>query len=142
MPRSATITAEEQAERLETAITDAREVLREIRSASKDLRALLKDARTTIETDIATRMENEVRRQIKELAEQNVVAMRRASDKVISEFDKLGTVLLGVDRGETLEDIVRKVAAMPGRRQVEAYQDNSTIDHDVLGVLEPEESEC
>lgn len=124
--------SDEQAERLERAIEDARELLRDINSASKDLRRTLRETRDLLATDIAARLEGEVRDQLDKLGETTEKQMRISVEKVIGEFDKLGAILLGVDRAEPLEDMVRKVAANPGRNQIEPYDTSVTYDIDAL----------
>jgi phosphoenolpyruvate-protein kinase (PTS system EI component) len=125
------MTPEQQAERLETATATAREVLSELNSAGKDLRATLKDARALLSE---TSWEGEVRAQMTALAKVIEGRINDASENVLAEFKRLGDVLLGVDQGQPLEDLVQQVAAEPGQCRVEAVPGKVAFDVDPLGV--------
>lgn len=126
------MTPDEQAERLEQAVEAARELLRDLNSAGKDLRKTLRETRELLATDVADRIAAEVETGLATLGAVTEEAMRKAVEKVNHEFDRFGAILLGVDQAEPIEDMVRKVAAMPGGRQVERYETDVTYDMDIL----------
>lgn len=126
------MTPDEQAERLEQAIADGRELLRDLNSAGKDLRRTLRETRALLATDIADRLASQVETGLATFGAVTEKAMRAAVEKVNHEFDRFGAILLGVDRAEPIEDMVRRVAAMPGGRKVEPYETTVTYDMDIL----------
>lgn len=125
------MTPEQQAERLEAATANAREILSELYSAGKDLRATIKEARALL---TGTTWETEVRAQMTALA--NVLEGRidEASAKVLSEFKRLGDILLATDQGVPFENLVEQVAAEPGQCRIEAVKGKVAFDVDPLGV--------
>jgi hypothetical protein len=123
--------ARQLAERLERATADARELLSDLHSVGKDLRRTGREIRELIAT-ASTDFETDVATQLNELRETTEEMMTASAEKVFAEFEKLGAVLLGVDRAEPLESMVRKVAAMPGGRQVQRYETTVNYDADIL----------
>ena len=89
----------DEVKRLEAAMDECRELIREAHGVTKDLRAAVRDARAelrTLVTDgVASRIEAEVTQQLDELAQRTAQAIDDATKKVISEFDAFGEALLG-----------------------------------------------
>jgi len=100
---SAAPTSEEDAvsemDRLEAAMSECREMIREAHAATKDLRAAVREARQEARTlaagEVAAQIQAEVSRQLEELAERTGEAVTAATQKVIAEFDRFGEALLG-----------------------------------------------
>ena len=86
-------------ERLETAISECREMIREAHAATKDLRAAVREARQEMRVlaadEVAAHIQAEVSRQLEELGERTGEAITAATQKVIGEFDRFGEALLG-----------------------------------------------
>ncbi|MGO9220167.1 MAG: hypothetical protein ACLP5E_20760 [Streptosporangiaceae bacterium] len=86
-------------DRLETAVGECRELLREAHAATKDLRAAVREAkqelRSLAKDEVAVQMRLEVSRQLEELGERTHEAVDAATQKVIAEFDRFGESLLG-----------------------------------------------
>jgi hypothetical protein len=86
-------------DRLEAAVGDCREMVREAHAATKDLRAAVREAKKELhalaEDEVATRIQLEVSRQLEELGERTSAAVSAATQKVIAEFDRFGESLLG-----------------------------------------------
>jgi chromosome segregation ATPase len=86
-------------DRLETAVAECREMIREAHAATKDLRAAVRDAKREVQDlakdEVAAQVRREVSRQLEELGEQTSAAIGAASQKVIAEFDRFGEALLG-----------------------------------------------
>ena len=86
-------------DRLEKAMGECRELLREAHAATKDLRAAVREAkqelRTLTKDEVAAHMRLEVSRQLEELGERTHEAVDAATQKVIAEFDRFGESLLG-----------------------------------------------
>lgn len=86
-------------DRLETAVGECRELLREAHAATKDLRAAVREAkqelRALAKDEVAAQMRVEVSRQVEELGERTHEAVDAATQKVIAEFDRFGESLLG-----------------------------------------------
>ena len=86
-------------DRLEAAISECREMIREAHAATKDLRAAVREARQEMRTlardEIAAQIQSEVSRQLEELGERTGEAITAATQKVIAEFDRFGESLLG-----------------------------------------------
>ncbi|RBQ21569.1 hypothetical protein DP939_02335 [Spongiactinospora rosea] len=99
---------------IETVCAELRELVREAHGVTGDLRKAVKDARRTVESDIAQTMEAEVKRQVAELGEVTAEAMRNSVAKVGREFDRLEAIFLGADpqskrKGRPpLEDLIRE----------------------------------
>jgi hypothetical protein len=125
------VNPDQQAERLENATTAAREILSELNSAGKDLRATIKEARTLL---TGTTWENEVRAQIAALADVLESRIDEASANVLSEFKRLGDILLATDQGTPFENLVEQVAAEPGQCRIEAVKGKVAFDVDPLDV--------
>jgi chromosome segregation ATPase len=86
-------------DRLEAAISECREMVREAHAATKDLRAAVREAKSEIHAltkdEVAAHIQLEVSRQLEELDERTREAITAATQKVIAEFDRFGESLLG-----------------------------------------------
>jgi Sec-independent protein translocase protein TatA len=86
-------------DRLEAAVGECREMIREAHAATKDLRAAVREAKRELQDlakdEVAAQVQREVSRQLEELGEQTSVAIKAATQKVIAEFDRFGEALLG-----------------------------------------------
>jgi hypothetical protein len=86
-------------DRLETAVAECREMIREAHAATKDLRAAVRDAKREVQglakDEVAAQVQREVSRHLEELGEQTSAAITAATQKVIAEFDRFGEALLG-----------------------------------------------
>jgi chromosome segregation ATPase len=86
-------------DRLESAVSECREMIREAHAATKDLRAAVREARQELRAlakdEVAAQIQLEVSRQLEELGERTGEAITAATQKVISEFDRFGESLLG-----------------------------------------------
>ena len=86
-------------DRLEAAVSECREMIREAHAATKDLRAAVREARQEMRTlardEVAGQVHLEVSRQLDELGERTGEAITAATQKVIAEFDRFGESLLG-----------------------------------------------
>jgi len=86
-------------DRLEAALGECREVIREAHAATKDLRAAVREAKQEVRAlttdEVATHVRAEVSGQLEELEERTREAIAAATQKVISEFDRFGESLLG-----------------------------------------------
>ncbi len=86
-------------DRLEAAMGECREMIREAHAATKDLRAAMREARQELRTlaqdEVAAHIQGEVSRQLEELSERTHEAVTAATQKVIAEFDRFGESLLG-----------------------------------------------
>jgi Sec-independent protein translocase protein TatA len=85
--------------RLEAAMGECREMIREAHAATKDLRAAVREAKQEMrglaKDEVAAQIEVEVSRQLEELGERTHEAITAATQKVIAEFDRFGESLLG-----------------------------------------------
>ena len=88
-----------EVDRLEAAMNECREMVREAHAATKDLRAAVREARQEMralaEDEVAAQVRLEVSRQLQELGERTSEAIAGATQKVIAEFDRFGESLLG-----------------------------------------------
>ena len=86
-------------ERLEVAVGECREMIREAHAATKDLRSAVREAkgelRALAKDEVAAQVQLEVSRQLDELGERTREAITTATQKVIAEFDRFGESLLG-----------------------------------------------
>ena len=86
-------------DRLEAAIGECREMIREAHAATKDLRAAVREAKRELHAlakdEVAAHVQLEVSRQLEELGERTSEAVTAATQKVIAEFDRFGESLLG-----------------------------------------------
>jgi hypothetical protein len=86
-------------ERLDAALEECREIIREAHAATKDLRAAVREAKQEVRAlaadEVAAHVQAEVSRQLAELGERTGEAITAATQKVISEFDRFGESLLG-----------------------------------------------
>ena len=88
-----------EVERLEAAVAECREMIREAHAATKDLRAAVREAKRETQDlakdEVGARLQDEVSRQLEELGERTREAVSTATQKVIAEFDRFGEALLG-----------------------------------------------
>jgi chromosome segregation ATPase len=86
-------------DRLEAAMNECREMVREAHAATKDLRAAVREARQELRAlardEVAAQIQLEVSQQLEELGERTSEAITAATQKVITEFDRFGESLLG-----------------------------------------------
>jgi phage protein D len=86
-------------DRLEAALGECREMIREAHAATKDLRAAVREAKQEVRAlaadEVAAHLQAEVSRQLEELGERTREAVTAATQKVIAEFDRFGESLLG-----------------------------------------------
>jgi Glu-tRNA(Gln) amidotransferase subunit E-like FAD-binding protein len=86
-------------DRLEAAVSECREMIREAHAATKDLRTAVREAKKELSAlakdEVAAHIELEVSRQMEELSERTSEAVSAATQKVIAEFDRFGESLLG-----------------------------------------------
>ena len=86
-------------DRLEAAMSECREMIREAHAATKDLRAAVREAkqeaRALAAGEVAAQIQAELSRQLEELGERTREAVTTATQKVIAEFDQFGEALLG-----------------------------------------------
>ena len=86
-------------DRLEAAMNECREMVREAHAATKDLRAAVREARQELRAlardEVAAQIQLEMSRQLEELEERTSEAITAATQKVIAEFDRFGESLLG-----------------------------------------------
>ena len=86
-------------DRLEEAVSECREMIREAHAATKDLRAAVREAKKEMSAmakdEVAAQIQVEVSRQLDELGERTSEAVSAATQKVIAEFDRFGESLLG-----------------------------------------------
>ena len=85
--------------RLEAAVGECREMIREAHAATKDLRAAVREAKSEIRAlandEVAAHIQAEVSQQLERMGEQIGEAITAATQKVIADFDKFGESLLG-----------------------------------------------
>jgi len=88
-------------DKLEAAIAECREMIREAHAATKDLRTAVREAKKEVREltrdEVAAHLHQEVSRQLEELSERTGEAITAATQKVIAEFDRFGESLLGKD---------------------------------------------
>ena len=86
-------------DRLEAAISECREMIREAHAATKDLRTAVREAKKELreltKDEVAGQVHSEVTRQLDEVRERTSEAVTAATQKVIAEFDRFGESLLG-----------------------------------------------
>jgi len=79
-------------DRLEAAMSECREMIREAHAAVREAR---QEARALAADEVAAQIQAEVTRQLEELGERTGEAVTAATQKVIAEFDRFGEALLG-----------------------------------------------
>jgi phage protein D len=88
-----------EVDRLEAAVAECREMIREAHAATKDLRTAVREAKQEIraltQDEVTAQLRQEVSRQLEELGERTSEAITAATQKVIAEFDRFGESLLG-----------------------------------------------
>jgi len=86
-------------DRLEAAMSECREMIRDAHAATKDLRAAVREAKQELNAlthdEVAAQVRQEVSRQLEELGARTGEAITAATQKVIAEFDRFGESLLG-----------------------------------------------
>ncbi len=104
-------------DRLEAALGECREMIREAHAATKDLRTAVREAKQEVRAlaadEVAPHLQAEVSRQLEELGERTREAVTAATQKVISEFDRFGESLLGKET-YWQKASGRRAAARPG----------------------------
>jgi chromosome segregation ATPase len=90
-----------EVDRLQAAIAECREMIREAHAATKDLRTAVREAKKEVHDltrdEVAAQLQQEVSKQLDELGERTCAAVSTATQKVIAEFDRFGETLLGKD---------------------------------------------
>jgi hypothetical protein len=93
------VVTESEIDRLEAAMAQCRELIREAHAASKDLRTSVRDAkdelRALAKDEVAGQIHDEVTRQLIQLGERTQESIGAATQKVLAEFDRFGESLLG-----------------------------------------------
>jgi len=88
-----------EVDRLEVAVGECREMIREAHAATKDLRTAVREAKKEMSAlardEVAAQVQAEVSRQLEELGMRTSEAISAATQKVIAEFDRFGESLLG-----------------------------------------------
>jgi hypothetical protein len=88
-----------EVDRMEAAVAECREMIREAHAATKDLRTAVREAKREVQDlakdEVAAHIQGEVTRQLDELGERTREAVSAATQKVIAEFDRFGEALLG-----------------------------------------------
>jgi hypothetical protein len=86
-------------DRLEAAMAQCRELIREAHAASKDLRTSVREAKDELRAlandEVAGQIQHEVSRQLTELRDRTQESIGAATQKVLAEFDRFGESLLG-----------------------------------------------
>jgi len=86
-------------DRLEAAMNECREMIRDAHAATKDLRTAVREARQEVRAlasdEVSAQVRLEVSRQLDELGERTAEAITVSTQKVIAEFDRFGESLLG-----------------------------------------------
>jgi Glu-tRNA(Gln) amidotransferase subunit E-like FAD-binding protein len=81
-------------DRLEAAMSECREMIREAHAATKDLRTAVREAKKELrelaKDEVAGQVHSDVTRQLDEVRERTSEAVTAAAQKVIAEFDRLG----------------------------------------------------
>jgi hypothetical protein len=88
-----------EVDRLEAAVAECREMVREAHAATKDLRTAVREAKSEIRAltndEVAAHIQAEVSQQLEVMSEQIGEAITAATQKVIADFDRFGESLLG-----------------------------------------------
>ncbi len=88
-----------EVDRLQAAVAECREMIREAHATTKDLRNAVREAKRELrdlaKDEVAAHIQDEVSRQLEELGERTSEAVTAATQKVIAEFDRFGESLLG-----------------------------------------------
>ena len=120
-------------DKLEAAIAECREMIREAHAATKDLRTAVREAKKEVQAlgrdEVAAHIQHEVSRQLEELGERTRAAVDAATQKVIAEFDRFGESLLG-------KETYWQTAS--GRRSA-ARPDTDVLSPDILPSLPSED---
>ena len=86
-------------DKLEAAVSECRETIREAHAATKDLKAAVREAKQELRAlardEVAAALRLEASQQLEELGERTGEAIAAATQKVITEFDRFGESLLG-----------------------------------------------
>jgi chromosome segregation ATPase len=120
-------------DRLEAAVSECRETIREAHAATKDLKAAVRAARQELRAltraEVAAQLRLEASQQLEELGERTGEAISAATQKVITEFDRFGESLLG-------KETYWQTAS--GRRSA-ARPDTDVLSPDILPSLPSED---
>jgi len=88
-----------EVDRLEAAVAECREMVREAHAATKDLRTAVREAKSEIRAltneEVAAHIQAEVSQQLEVMSDQISEAITAATQKVIADFDRFGESLLG-----------------------------------------------
>jgi phage shock protein A len=88
-----------EVDRLEAAVAECREMVREAHAATKDLRTAVREAKSEIRAltndEVAAHVQAEVSQQLEVMSDQISEAITAATQKVIADFDRFGESLLG-----------------------------------------------
>jgi Sec-independent protein translocase protein TatA len=88
-----------EVDRLEAAVGECREMIREAHAATKDLRTAVREAKKEMSAlardEVAAQVQAEVSQQLEDLGMRTSEAISAATQKVIAEFDRFGESLLG-----------------------------------------------
>jgi phage shock protein A len=88
-----------EVDRLEAAVGECREMIREAHAATKDLRTAVREAKSEIRAlakdEVAGHIQAEVSGQLEEMSERIGEAISVATQTVIADFDRFGERLLG-----------------------------------------------
>jgi hypothetical protein len=88
-----------EVDRLQAAVAECREMVREAHAATKDLRTAVREAKSEIRAltndEVAAHIQAEVSRQLEVMSDQISEAITAATQKVIADFDRFGESLLG-----------------------------------------------
>jgi hypothetical protein len=86
-------------DKLEVAVGECREMIREAHAATKDLRSAVREAKEELRAltrdQVTAQLRLEVSGQLDDLREKTGEAVTAATQKVIAEFDRFGESLLG-----------------------------------------------
>lgn len=102
--------------RLDTATAEAKQTVADVHSVAKDLRASIREARALLATGVQEMLDEKVDVAVSALGEASAQAMRDSVDKVLSEFDRLGSLLLDADKNmkkHSMEEVIKAVVAKP-----------------------------
>lgn len=98
----------EKTEDLKRATREANETLADVKRTLKEARSLISEMRQYIDERVSDKVETAVADHVARLGEATEKAMNESVDKCFSEFQKLEDIMLGHDKGEPLEDLIRR----------------------------------
>lgn len=101
-------------EQLLAVMTQARELLTEVRQATKDLKAAKREVndllRLGVTQEVNALVEDKVRRALEELGTVTKAEMAKSVAKVAREFDRLEALFLGTENDDkpSIEELIRR----------------------------------